>query len=280
MKTLICCSLLSGVLAAGLAVGLRPRPAAQAAANLLPPAPAPRPLAGTERTEAPGCWPAAEAFTPTRRREPVVDRDRAFMLQLTELIAHDPARAGQLVLAREPGAGRDEGLRHFIRHWAATDLGSVVAWVGTLTEENDRQIAARAVTAQVAQDDPAGAIELAQLFHTGLDDGSVEHLMQLWTEASPREALDWTVRRPAGPWRDRLLARVAHVRAQREPAEAAGLVLDHMIPGDTRDEALMGVVHQWARRDPAGATAWVAQFSAGRTHPDALTALETARQPR
>ena len=289
MKLLFPCLLITSVLAAGLLVGLRPLEVAGSTLAAYSPATTinctPTALTVTAGPKVmPPRTPASlspeDELTRALRRGPAADRDRAFNVLLPDLVGRDPALAGHLALTWEPGALRDEFLGQFIRQWAATDLGAVITWVTSLLNETDRQSAARAAAAQVAQDDPAGAIELAQLLHVGVDDGSLEHIAQLWTEENPREAVDWIVRRPADPVRDRLLARVAWTRAQSDPAEAASLVLNQMTPGDARDEALLGVVRQWAGRDPAPATAWVEQFPSGPLHTRALAALASARQLR
>jgi hypothetical protein len=121
---------------------------------------------------------------------------------------------------------------------------------------------------------------LAQLLRVGLDDGSLEHRAQVWAEEEPAVAVRWAMAQPAGLVRDRLLTRVAWVRAQSDPAEAAGLVLNHMLPGDRRDEALLGVIRQWAGRDAITVLAWVDNIPAGPLHTRALAAVETARLPR
>ena len=287
MKRLSSNLLIAGVLAGMLGWQLRPTVESsppEIRYHASPPAArtAPRAVLSWLRSEptVSARWSAPEELTRALRSGSAADRDRAFNVLLPNLVAVDPALAGHLALAWEPGALRDELLRQFIRRWAATDIGGVITWVTSLLKETDRQNAALAATAQVAQDDPAGALELAQLLHTGLDDGSLEHLAQIWTEENPREAVDWIVHRPSDGLRDRLLARIAWTRAQREPAEAAGLVLDHMPPGDARDEALIGVVRQWAGRDPGPASAWVAQFPAGTLQTRALAALGAGRQLR
>lgn len=289
MKKLSLCLLITGVLAAGLTVGLRPPVAIKSAVVVTPPpatlvttpsARTPDAVPGPAQPPAPTRLPAEVELARALRSGNAADRDRAFTVLLPDLVARDPSIAGHLALAWEPGAVRNELLSQFIRRWAAADIGGVITWVTSLLDETDQQNAAVAATAQVAQDDPAGAIELAQLLHIGVDDGSLERLAQLWTEERPGEALDWIVHRPADPLRDRLLARIAWTRAQREPAEAAGLVLNHMTPGDARDAALLAVVRQWAVRDPAPATAWVAQFPAGTLHTRALAELATAGRLR
>lgn len=206
------------------------------------------------------------------------DRDRALLVLLPKLIAQDPAGAGQLALAWEPGPTRNEFLRQVIHHWAEADIGGVLTWLTSLLDTQDRTIAAATATAQVAQDDPAGALDLAQLLRVGLEDGSFEHLAQVWTEENPRAAMDWVVAQPAGPLRDRLLARIAWVRAQSEPAEAADLVLTRMQPGEAQAAATAAIVRQWALREPADATEWVAHFPEGTLRTRAVAALETARR--
>ncbi|MFZ5495052.1 MAG: hypothetical protein ACOZE5_06910 [Verrucomicrobiota bacterium] len=209
-----------------------------------------------------------------------VDRDRALYQLLPRLIAEDPAAAGRLALGWEPGSLRDELLRQLIRHWAEADIAGVLMWLTSLLNVADRNLAATASTVQVATDDPAGALDLAQVLRVGLDDGSFEHLAQIWTEEHPRAAVDWTLAQPAGPLRDRLLARIAWVRAQGEPAEAAGLVLNHMRSGEAQSEALLAVLRQWAVREPAEAAEWSGHFPTGSLQTRAIAELEIAAKQR
>ncbi|HWA27870.1 MAG TPA: hypothetical protein VG734_19600 [Lacunisphaera sp.] len=288
MKPLLPSLLLTGLLVAGWVIGSRP-PVVAPAVPVPSAAAAPgRPLpvtAGPPANPTVSAQAAPRATTEVElaralRSGVESDRNRAFHVLLPALVARDPAMAGHLALAWEPGALRDELLRQFIRQWAAADIGGVITWITSLLDESDRRNASLAATAQVAEDDVAGAVELAQLLHVGLDDGSLERRVQIWTEEKPGEALAWIARRPADAVRDRLLARIAWTRAQREPAEAAGLVLSYMSPGEARDDALLAVVRQWAVRDPAPATDWVAQFPAGALHARALAELATAAKLR
>jgi hypothetical protein len=223
---------------------------------------------------------SADEITRALHNGTAAERDRALNILLPALVASDPAAAGHLALAWEPGALRDQLLQEVIRLWSAADIGGAVTWLTSLLNQADRGNAATAAAAQVAQTDTAGAIELSQLLGVGTADGSLEHLTQLWTEENPREAMAWIVTQPTGPNRDRLLSRIAWVRAQSEPIEAANLVLEHMNAGATRDDAVIGVVRQWALREPAGATNWVAQFQSGPLRARALGELETARKLR
>ena len=227
----------------------------------------------TAGATATGVGPALAPFPPsaqlvneiarTLRTGDSVARERVFNQLLPELIATNAAAAARLAEEWEPGPLRVELLRQVTRQWTAVDFAGAMTWLADLAGRRDRQYAAEAGVAEIARTDPAGAIEVAQVFQVGTGDGSIEHLAQLWTEESPHEAVDWILGRPVGPQRDQLLARIAFVRAQSDPAEAATLTVDFMSPGAARDEAIAAVSRQWAVRDPAAATAWVERFPSG-----------------
>jgi hypothetical protein len=208
-----------------------------------------------------------------------LDRDRLVNALLPTLVARDPATAARLVEELEAGPVREELLRHLARLMSASDIHTTLAWLSRLPP-TDQPMAAEAVMAQINQSDPAGALEVADVFRIGLDDGRQEHLLQLWTESDPVHAMAWVTTRPAGPARDRLLARAAHVRVQQDPAQAVQLVLNHMAAGPAQEEALMGVIRQWAVRDPAAAADWVKRFSPGPLLTRAQAELEIARKVR
>jgi len=121
-----------------------------------------------------------------------------------------------------------------------------------------RSAAIAAVVTDVGRTDTAGALDLAQALRSGLDDGTLEHRLQIWTEAAPAEAVAWVKAQPAGALRDRLLARAAYVRVQQNPAEALEL-LQLMSPDPANESSTRAVLKLWQQRDPAGAIAWLAQ---------------------
>ena len=209
-----------------------------------------------------------------------VARERVFDQLLPELIATKAADAARLAEEWEPGPVRDELLRQVARQWTAVDFAGAMTWLAGLEDRRDRQHAAEAGVAEVARADPAGAIEVSRIFQVGTGDGSLEHLAQLWTEESPREAVDWILNQRAGPQRDRLLARIAYVRAQSDPEEAAILASNYVTAGAVREEAIAGVSRQWAVRDPAAATAWVEKFPPGPLRARGLAAVAAGRKLR
>jgi hypothetical protein len=124
----------------------------------------------------------------------------------------------------------------------------------------ERSAAIATMVADVGRTDTAGALDLAQALRSGLDDGSLEHRLQIWTEEAPAEGIAWVKALPAGAVRDRLLARAAYVRIQQNPAEALEL-LQLMSPDPANEPATQAVLKLWHQRDPAGATAWLARNS-------------------
>jgi len=190
-------------------------------------------------------------------------RDHAGSILLPRLVRLNPEAAARLAEAWERGPVRDELLGIVAHEWATTDLAGALAWLTALADPADRSIAATATLALLAPSDPAGALELGRWLGEGTNDGRLEHTLQLWTEQHPDEAVAWVRSQPAGPWQDRLLARVVHVRAQQDPPAAAALASTGLPAGSVRDDALVNVARQWGVRDPAAASAWVESLPAG-----------------
>lgn len=225
MKHLAPVLLLAGLLAAG-GWWLREAPRAPAAPAPALAARAAAPAAG--RTAAHLVTPAADpAPLPALlagylRDGTPAERDHALAHLLPRLVALDPPAASRLARDWEPGPLRTELFTRLARTWADADLAGAFAWLAALAGDPDGAHAARELIAEIGRSDPAGALELAVATQALPDDGSLEHLAQLWAEEKPGEAAAWIARQPAGEWRDRLAARIARVRAQQEQARAAG----------------------------------------------------------
>jgi hypothetical protein len=117
-----------------------------------------------------------------------------------------------LVEQCEPGPMRDELLRQMTRAYAALDAAEAMDWIAELPDD-DRNLTAKELSAQIARYDVASAIEVADRFHVGRDDGTLEHLVQLWATEAPAAAQTWIEAQPPGPEREQLLARIAFVQA-------------------------------------------------------------------
>jgi hypothetical protein len=95
------------------------------------------------------------------------------------------------------------------------------------------------------------------------DEGTLDTLAHLWASKDIAAATKWALARPAGEERDNLLARVAYVLAEKNPREAATMVVNNLAPGDAQIEAAISIVHQWALQDWNAAKEWVDTFPEG-----------------
>jgi hypothetical protein len=150
------------------------------------------------------------------------DRERALAEGLPALIEVDAHAATMLIERIEPSAARDALRTHVARSWSAADPAGAIDWTKSLEDPDERKRVASDITAQLATSDPAGAIEVANLFDVGRDDGTLERIVQIWAEEHLDDALAFASGLSPGPSRDQLLARVALVQAARAAPPQAG----------------------------------------------------------
>lgn len=191
------------------------------------------------------------------------ERERAYTHLLAELIAIDPDAMKRLVANYPGGLIREQLLRHTAHTWSAVNLQGAIAWTKGMDEDSERVVAASEIVSQVGQSDPGHAIEVSDVLGVGRNDGTVEHIAQLWATQNLQAALDWTAAQPPGPQRDQILARVVAVEAERSPADAADTVLKEMSPGAAQTNAIAPIVHEWSVRDTAAASTWIQNLPQG-----------------
>lgn len=200
-----------------LVAGARASAHASAQAQALTRARAPKPEAspaGAHLRSGQG-WQLARDIERALLSSDARDRERALTEGLPVLIEVDAHTAAALVERIEPGAARDELRTRVARLWSAADPGGAIDWAGRQDDPDERRLFASDIAAQLATSDPAGAIEIANLFDVGHDDGTIERVVQIWAEEHLDDALAFASGLSPGPARDRLLARVALVQAAR-----------------------------------------------------------------
>jgi hypothetical protein len=106
------------------------------------------------------------------------------------------------------------------------------------------------------------------------------NLTQQWATRNYSAALAWAMEYVAGEARDGLIQRIAFVRVQDWPFDAAQLVVQEIPPGPVQDEAAITVLHQWALKDQVGADAWVQRFPEGELRERAERELQGLQQFR
>jgi len=164
------------------------------------------------------------------------------------------------------------------RAWARTNSAAALAWALSATDGAQRDAVTEIVCLQVAETDPARAVALAEQFGAGCTN-VLENLVQQWAERDYAAASAHALNKAPGEERNRLLGRVAFMRAQSDPAQAANLVAENISPGEIQTEAAMSVLHQWALRDTRSAAAWAQSFPEGALRARAIQEVENLTTP-
>lgn len=141
-------------------------------------------------------------------------RETAFNFVLPELLRDEPDRVIAMVARQEPGEARDALRDEVARQWITKDRDAAIEWMNSL-EQADRTASATIATRTLAAINPAQAIAVADQFGVGRDDGSLEHMVQIWATEKPNEAMRWIEAQPPGePRTAQLRARIEHVRSR------------------------------------------------------------------
>lgn len=117
-------------------------------------------------------------------------RETAFNFVLPELLREEPDRVIAMVARQEPGETRDALRDEVARQWITKDRDAAIEWMNSL-EQADRTASATIAMRTLAAIDPAQAIAVADQFGVGRDDGSLEHIVQIWAMEKPDEAMRW-----------------------------------------------------------------------------------------
>jgi hypothetical protein len=141
-------------------------------------------------------------------------RETAFNFILPELLREEPNRVIAMVARQEPGEARDALRDEVARQWITKDRDAAIEWMNSL-EQAERDASATIATRTLAAINPAQASAVADQFGVGRDDGSLEHMVQIWATEKPDEAMRWIEGQPPGePRTAQLRARIEHVRSR------------------------------------------------------------------
>ena len=175
---------------------------------------------------------------------------------------------------REPGSPVNTLDPDKNREWARAFPAAAAAWLGTAPADGQRVVIAEIVCPELMALSPMTAVTLAEsCLGDGTDDAAnnlLDNMAHQWAEKDFAASSAWALGKLEGAQRDRLLQRVAFVKARTDPKEAARLVFEKMSPGPDRNEAALAVLHQWAQRDAGAALTWAESFSAGDLRARAL----------
>ena len=141
-------------------------------------------------------------------------RETAFNESLPRLLDAEPARVIDLV-ARQEGETRNLLRDEVVRLWIRKDRDAALVWMGSFENEWERKASATIAMRTLAAIEPAQAIAVADQFGVGRDDGSLEHIVQIWATENLDEAVKWLETQPDNANNAKLRARIEQVREQR-----------------------------------------------------------------
>jgi len=141
-------------------------------------------------------------------------RETAFNVVLPELLREEPDRVIALVARQEPGEARDALRDEVARQWITKNHDAAIEWMNSL-DQTERTATATIATRTLAATNPAQAIAVADQFGVGRDDGSLEHMVQIWATEKPDEAMRWIEAQPPGERTAQLRARIEQVISRR-----------------------------------------------------------------
>ena len=199
---------------------------------------------------------------------------------LRDWAMQDAAEAADFVLTLSDDALRRECLLGIMRAWGERDAAAALIWGEGASFENahEREIMMSMACTAAARVDPRAAVTLG-LAHglEGFRTGVMAALVAQWAEVDLLAVSAWVKTRDPGANRDALVANVALVIAEAEPAEAMRWALANSEAGEGRDRLVAELADCVARRDPGLATTWVESLLAGSSRERALGRLAYSR---
>jgi hypothetical protein len=145
-------------------------------------------------------------------------RETAFTFLLPELLQVDPARVVEMVARQSPGEARDALRSEVARQWITRDRDAAVGWIKSLNDEAERRQSAQTAVDSLAAIAPGQAVDVADQFGIGRDNGYLEHMVQMWAEGNLDEAEQWLASQPDDARTAPLRARIERVREQQKAA--------------------------------------------------------------
>lgn len=139
--------------------------------------------------------------------------------------------------------------------WARKDPSAAIAWVDSLPSGYMKNQARSQIAVDLAQRNPAIALEQATDIPGDQGRKAVFLVMQTWIRNDYLRAVTHISVMPGGITKDRVIASVAGGLAKIDPHTALALVLQ-MSPSRRKNQSLSDVASSWARKDPDDALEW------------------------
>jgi hypothetical protein len=142
-------------------------------------------------------------------------RETALQVLLPVLVREEPQRAARMLASLPPGESRELLREEITRQWIRHDHEAALDWIDSLGDQAERRSSAVIAMRTFAARSAEQAIAVADRFGVGRDDGSLEHLVQIWAAEDPLAARQWIeAQPPESPGTSMLRARIDQVLAR------------------------------------------------------------------
>ena len=243
----------------GPAPGSRLHPVADAV-PIISPAP-PAPAAGVR----PSPSPAMSADEIDRALDDAAPGTRdAILERLLETWAdRDAPAAARFAELQDDPFLREVGVRTVAQRWTRADAEAAARWAAAIGDTGARRQAIDAVALVQADTEPRAALDLLARFGDGGNPGeTLTGVIANWANRDFAAAQSWVEAQPPGRSRDRIVQRLAFMRAQADPPQAIQLASELLSDDDARREAYASIIRPWIERDAESARSWIASADA------------------
>lgn len=194
---------------------------------------------------------------------------------LQSLVRRDPKAAAAFASSQPDGAIREIALHRVAQAWAGRNPEAAAQWANAIRNQEERGALLNGIFCEVAQGDPAKAVQMAETYDMlSFLPAMSGNLVQQWAARDYDAALRWTEGQASGTTRDQMFQRLALVRFEVSPEEAASVVSERIAAGGVQEEAAITIVSRWAAKDPESAKEWANSFAAGAFRERALNEIE------
>jgi len=182
----------------------------------------------------------------------VAERQRAMAGVAWDAIELDPELAQQAFDQLQTGSEESKQLiGHFVMRLAAEDGDAAVEWARSLEDSGERSEALGRVAVVLANTDPqaAGEIVIGEMEAGRARDRSTVQVVQRWSQAEPKAALDWAVSLESRPARQAGM-KEAVARWMAADDEAVAVWLSSVDEGRLRSEGVLATAEVLLRLAP------------------------------
>ena len=192
----------------------------------------------------------------------------------------DPRAAAEWASALPADANRRFALEAIAIAWGARDPAAAARWAEGLSDETERTQALTAIAIEAVRGDPRLALELACSLPDAAMGEIVPRAAMEWAMQDTAAATEWARQISGLSLRATVLAGIATVWSEQDPASAASMAVEELPTGRLQADTIVSIVQRWNQRSPAEATEWVDQFPEGDLRDAAIESLAVGSASR